>query len=76
MKSTFARFWFYFVVSVPRHIPLNAGRSVIHCGPSVGFTYLVIMPLSESQFSGFAQHQLSALSVSRPASARLLANLI
>jgi hypothetical protein len=37
---------------------------------------LVIMPLSEGQFSGLAQHQLSALSVSRPASARLLANLI
>jgi len=49
MKSTFPVFWFDFVVSVSRHIPLNAGRSrVIHCGPSVDFTHLVIMPLSES----------------------------
>jgi hypothetical protein len=61
MKSTFPVFWFDFVVSVSRHIPLNAGRSrVIHCGPSVDFTHLVIMPLSESQFSGFTQHRLSS----------------
>jgi hypothetical protein len=74
MKSTFPVFWLDFVVSVSRHIPLNAGRSrAIHCGPSVDFTHLVIMPLSDSQFSGFTQH---GLSMSRPSSTRLLANLI
>ena len=74
MKSTFPVFWFDFVVSVSRHIPLNAGRSrVIHRGPSVDFTHLVIMPLCESQFSGFTQH---GLSMSCPSSTRLLANLI
>jgi hypothetical protein len=76
MKSTFAVFWFDFVVS-SRHIPLKAdGSRVVHCGPSVDFTHLMIMPLSESQFSGFAQHRLSSLSMSRPSSTRLLANLI